>query len=477
LTGSAEPDARGARRRWSLAVRLAFWYAGSAFAVSVTVVVSCYLALAWALEREDDEFLRDRLDRLRAKIQSRPDDAEMLRLEIEGAGSRESEPLYLRAIWLEKGSIYQTPGTTARIDAQTLPRTDTPATDLPGLDGRPLRVASATFTASNGPWLLQAALDRARDDAFVASFRHVAIAIAAFALLASALAGELIARAGMRPVREIAAAAERIRSTSLGERIPLERLPAELADLATTFNAMLDRLQRSFDQISRFSADIAHELRTPLNALRTTAEVALGRSRSEDEYRDALGAALEEGARLSRIVDSLLFLARAEADRTRPEATEIDVPKELEAVREYHALEAAEAGVALAVSAPETLPARLDRTLFQRAVDNLVTNALKHTPRGGAVTMRARKENGRLLVEVEDTGPGIAAEHLPHVFDRFYRADTSRATRTGGFGLGLAIVKSIAELHKGKAEIESEVGRGTRVRMELPQEGEDRSQG
>ncbi|MCC6740568.1 MAG: heavy metal sensor histidine kinase [Planctomycetia bacterium] len=463
------PAAAVGGRRRSLAVRLSFWYAGTSFAVVLAVIVACYFTLARALEREDDEFLRDRLDLARARIQLSRGDIVTLREEIErGAGSRESEPLYLRAI-SPAGGIFETPGASARLDPAVIPAPPFGPTDVIAADGRPLRVLTTTFSDALGTWTLHAVLDRGRDSQFTATFRRFAIVVAAFALLACALAGDLIARAGMRPVQAIAGTAERIRSTSLGERIPLQGLPTELAELASTFNAMLDRLQRAFDQVSRFSADIAHELRTPLMNLRTTAEVALGRDRSAAEYAEVLASCLEEAERLTRIVDSLLFLARAEADRTKPQAVDFDVAEELASMRDYHEAQAEDAKVSLLVECPSPLPARLDRTLFQRAVSNLVTNALKHTPGGGTITMRAFPEPGKIVVQVRDTGAGIGPEHVSKVFDRFYRADTARNSKAGGTGLGLAIVKSIAALHRGTAEIESQPGKGTAVTLTFPQ--------
>jgi two-component system heavy metal sensor histidine kinase CusS len=205
---------------------------------------------------------------------------------------------------------------------------------------------------------------------------------------------------------------------------------------------MLDRLEESFKRLARFSADIAHELRTPVNNLRREAEVALGKSRSAEGYREVLGSCLEECARLSRIIDSLLYEAAA-----------------------------AEAGVTLRLICSDGMVANLDRTLFQRAVGNLVANALAHTPAGGIVTVAAGREDGAVTVNVTDTGCGIPEAHLPHVFDRFYRVDDARSTATGGVGLGLAIVKTIAGLHHGSAMIKSEVGKGTRVTLAFPYGG------
>jgi two-component system heavy metal sensor histidine kinase CusS len=235
---------------------------------------------------------------------------------------------------------------------------------------------------------------------------------------------------------------------------------------------MLDRLQESFDRLSRFSADIAHELRTPLSTLRGEVEVALGKPRSPEEYRETLSSFLEEAGRLTRLIESLLFLARAEDPKMEIRRESVDVAGELRSIAEFYEAAAADRGVELSAAAADGLRVSLDRGLFQRAAGNLIDNALTHTPKGGRIRLGAGRDNGNVRIDVEDTGAGIAAEHLPRVFDRLYRADRSRSAATGGSGLGLAIVKSIAELHGGRAEIVSELGKGTRVSLLLPAEPE-----
>ena len=231
---------------------------------------------------------------------------------------------------------------------------------------------------------------------------------------------------------------------------------------------MLNRLEQSFDRLSRFSADIAHELRTPVFNLRGEIDVALSKPRSAEEYREVLGSGLEECGRLARLIDRLLFFAQAENPETQITREPCDVVLELATVSEFYGLAAAEAGVRLTVTPQGNVLADLDRPLFQRAVGNVVTNALAHTPPGGSVSLTAAGDDTATRVEVVDTGCGIPAAHLPHVFDRFYRADQTRSSKNGSVGLGLAIMRSIVELHGGTVEIASEVGRGTRVTMIFP---------
>jgi two-component system heavy metal sensor histidine kinase CusS len=262
--------------------------------------------------------------------------------------------------------------------------------------------------------------------------------------------------------------ASRIGSSTLYERLEQQGLPSELSDLAATFNGMLDRLENAFARLSRFSSDIAHELRTPLQNLRGEAEVVLSKERKPKEYQELLGSFLEEYQRLSNLIDRLLFLARAENPQTQIQRENLDVKKELGLLQDYYGPSAGESDIAVRVEALEGLRANLDRPLFQRAVGNLVENALKHTPAGGTVLLRSFNGDGRVRVEVSDTGEGIPLDHLPRVFDRFYRVDPSRTPNSGGAGLGLSIVKSIMDLHSGTVEIKSETGRGTRVVLTFP---------
>jgi len=263
--------------------------------------------------------------------------------------------------------------------------------------------------------------DRTRELGLLGRYRHYMAFALIPALAASAVAGVTIARRGLRPVGEIAATARRIGPERLDERIAADGLPADLDDLARTFNVMLDRLQGSFGRLERFSGDIAHELRTPVHAIRNVAEVALATSRTREDDREALAACLDSAGHLARLIERLLFLARADDPRTVLELEVFDLAGELAAVREFY--EPAAAGLELAVVAPSHLIFRLDRTLLQRALGNLLTNAMAHTPEGGRVVVSASVEAGTLVVAVSDTGVGIAAEHLPHIFDRFYRPD------------------------------------------------------
>ncbi|HEX8873469.1 MAG TPA: heavy metal sensor histidine kinase, partial [Nitrosospira sp.] len=215
-----------------------------------------------------------------------------------------------------------------------------------------------------------------------------------------------------------------------------------------------------------FSADLAHELRTPINNLRGEAEVALSKPREAHEYREILASSLEEYDRLSRMMDSLLFLARADSTQTMVTRSRIDVRTEVTKVISFYEALATEQEVRITCAGDGAMDA--DPILFRRVISNLLSNALHYTPSGGEIAFSIQHIDGGIEVTCRDSGTGIAQEHLPKIFDRFYRADPSRDAKTEGAGLGLAIVKSIVGLHDGKTTVQSAIGQGTSVRLSFP---------
>ena len=438
---------------------------------------SLYLVLVTELDRSTDLFLADKLNVVRTMLRDRPNDLDGLREEVElESAARRYEQFYIRLLDKSGTELMATPGMADQLDlaqlvAQTQNRSDRTIA-MKGKLGRTFRVMAATAPVGSPPAqteVIQIAVDVSQTEELLARYRHWFAAIMMGTLIIFPVAGYTIARRGIRPVEEMATTARHISSTNLHERILPEGYPVELASLADTFNKMLDGLEESFERISRFSADIAHDLRTPVNNIRGEAEVALARARTVDEYRDVLESCLEEAVRLSDLIGNLLFLARAESPLTHLQRAPVDVVELLGSVRDYYEASAAESGISLTTAADtEPVIAKLDRPLIQRAVGNLVANAVAHTPPGGAVLLAARADLTAVCIEISDTGVGIPPEALPRVFDRFYRVDTSRSQASGGTGLGLAIVQSIMLLHGGRAEIASQLGHGTRVTLHIP---------
>jgi two-component system heavy metal sensor histidine kinase CusS len=478
--GNSSPSVNR-KASWSLAARQTIWHTLSSFVLVVGATGYLYWALAAHLDRENDRFLSDQTLPVVNLLQEQPIDRQALRKQVGLVRSAHRAPsIYFQVQDEQHETIAFTPSMGFVISGADFP--EPKPWDRNQVRGQVFRsgidqwyriaaVRVASGKRGDGPvYFINVAMDRSHEEELLADFRRNLVLALAVAFLVCALAGYQIARRGVRPVRDIAVTAKRIGSTTLDKRIDVVPLPAELATLAYTFNEMLERLETSFARLGQFAADIAHELRTPINNLRGEAEVILRKSRTAAEYQEAMGSALEEYERLSRLIDSLLFLARAENPALQIERETVDVRQELERLREFYGASAQEGGVQLTVNVPQALAGQLNRTMFQRAVGNLLSNALRHTPQGGRVMLTAGADNGALKIEVADTGSGIAPIHLPRLFDRFYRVDEARSPGSAGnVGLGLAIVKSIVELHGGSAAIASTVGSGTTVTLSFPQ--------
>lgn len=291
--------------------------------------------------------------------------------------------------------------------------------------------------------------------------------------LASTVLGVLIARRIVAGPRSLAAAANRISARPMSERLELARTPTELVDSTLAFNRMLDRLEAAFKRLSDFSSDLAHDLRTPINNLLGEAQVALAKPRSAAEYRSVLESAVEDYERISRLIENMLFLARADDPHAAINRRRIDLQPVLERGRGYFELLAEERGVALQIEmqGPEPVWQQVwaDETLFIRALGNLVSNALRYAPRASTVIVStAPHDGGGCTLEVSNDGPPIALAYQQRIFERSFRVDESRAGSASGSGLGLAIVKSIMDLHGGTASVISGEGRRTLFRLWFP---------
>jgi heavy metal sensor kinase len=284
----------------------------------------------------------------------------------------------------------------------------------------------------------------------------------------SAVGGYLIAHRSLSPVSQIAARARQITGESLEGRLPVPNPHDELGQLVTVFNATLARLENSFGELRRFTADASHELRTPLTALRAVGEAAL-RSEAEDTkgLREALASMLEEARRLSDVVDALLLLARADTGGVSPSLQQVDLAGLLDEVRETLLVLAEEKSQQIEIAA-EPITVRADRELLRLALLNVVHNAIRYSGEGLMVSLRIRRSDANVVVEVVDQGPGIAPEHRQKIFERFYRVDQARSRASGGVGLGLAIARWAIERQGGHIELESELGHGGLFRIVMP---------
>lgn len=287
-------------------------------------------------------------------------------------------------------------------------------------------------------------------------------------LLVAGGGGYVLARRALAPVEQITRTANQITADRLSERIEVPNPDDELGALADTLNRMIGRLEKSFAEMQRFTGDAAHELRTPLAVIRNEAEVALRAPRTPDEYRRALENLLEEANRLSHLADQLLFLCRQDAGLLPPLREEVDALQLVHEVVGNMHLVAQEKGVHLLLGDAASCRLVSDSRQLRRVLYNLLDNAIKYTPAGGHVRVGSAVEAGNLVLRVADTGVGILPQHLPHVFDRFYRADPARSDDGAGAGLGLAICRSIIQALNGSIHLESEAGQSTTVWVKLP---------
>ncbi len=442
-----------------------------------------YEVLVSNLLEEDKQFLAEKVYIISNLLQKDNSDPALLEQEIRrGMITEEVIPYYLyfsRIFGSGNSPISETPGMSEVLPATIFP--------IPIDESQHTNLAKQTVkwkTESGNQFLLlaiklsnkktnqhhviQVALDISREYALLVEYKYKLMTILPIGVLLSAILGVLIAHRGMRPLQDMTLIAERITANQLHDRIDPTLWPKELKALAEAFNQMLDRLTDSFTRLTQFSDDLAHEFRTPINNLMGEIQVTLVRARSEKEYRNVLESSVEECSKLSHMIDSLLFLARADNVQIPIQPVTLDVRWELETICESYDAVIEEQGVTILCEGELNLIA--DPALFRRAVSNVLSNAIRHTPAGGQIKLitESSSDTHDVAIHIIDTGCGIADEHIAKVFDRFYRIDQVRSTESNNTGLGLSIVKSILTLHGGTVIIKSKLHQGTSVTLNFP---------
>jgi heavy metal sensor kinase len=289
-----------------------------------------------------------------------------------------------------------------------------------------------------------------------------------FIISLAVVSGYWLMRRSLQPVDEITKRAEGITSTNLSERLPVIRTGDELERLSVSLNRMIERLDQAFQHINRFSADASHELRTPLTILQLELEGIAQSHRLNPSLTDQIGSALEETHRMSHIVENLLAISRLDAGEVKMDKTRLDLGHLAASIAEQMRLLAEEKLILFRSNVATNIHVEGDRSRLQQVIVNLVANAIKYTQEGGEVEVNVRADRGAAILEVSDNGAGISAHALPHVFERFYRADKARSRNSGGAGLGLAIVKAICTAHGAEIKVSSKEGQGSRFTVELP---------
>lgn len=337
------------------------------------------------------------------------------------------------------------------------------------VSGQPIRVLAARAVVDSHPWALEIGVPIDELYEMLDAVAWTVVLATPLVLIFASAGGYWMSGRALEPVDRITRTAHAIGAQNLAERLPLRGAGDELDRLSDTLNGMFARLDASFQRVTQFTADASHELRTPVAVIRTTAELARRRPRSDAEYAEALDRILAESERTSRLIDDLLLLARADAGADGLVSESMDLIESLRDACEEARVLADAAGLTFEAELPESCPMSGDSQALRRLFLILLDNAVKYTPSGGTVRVSAAcVGTTEAVVDVRDSGPGIAAAELPHLFERFYRIGNVRSRTSGGVGLGLSIALWIATRHRGDISVESQPGAGSTFRVRLP---------
>jgi heavy metal sensor kinase len=449
-------------------VRLTAWYSLIlALCLGVSSSIA-YFAMSHSINAAIDAGLRQRLNGIRTIIaRTSPQGKAALVDELmeydEGQGGRG----LVRVIDEDSGLIYASAGMAALSASDRRAKSAKPF--YVNLHDEEFRVLGEPIKVGEKIYDLEVAtytedFDRATD-----RFGRVLYSIAPAFLLLAALGGYWISRRALAPVEKIIGDARRIGVTSFSERLTVSRTGDELESLAETLNEMLARLDASYQRVIQFTADASHELRTPISVMRTNAEITLRKPRTESEYREALSGILVEAENLSRLVEQLLDLARADSGAAALAAVRANLSEALEKAYRQARVLAESKQLKITAKIPlEPMWVQGDAAALERLFLIFLENAVKYTPSGGTVDVQLSSLDRTAIAEIRDTGIGIAAKDISHIFERFYQADPSRSRDNGGRGLGLAIGRWIAQSHGGDITVESELAKGSSFQIRLP---------
>ncbi|QIH07892.1 MULTISPECIES: heavy metal sensor histidine kinase [unclassified Pseudomonas] len=455
----------------SLSMRLGLTVSLMGAALVLLLATLAYLSLNHELDNLARKSLRSKLEQIQHSLLSDLKSSDLaarphslldlvmghdnLQLSVLGSAPQ-TEPL------LDVGGIGQQP----------LPDTLKKATGSAYLEwndsrGRQLLSASQVMPLRSGEQVrVILSLDRSNDQALLSAYlRSTVIALPLLLLLIGIGAWWLVQR-GLLPLQQFTRVAAKVTTQDLTHRLNLERLPRELAELGQGINVMLQRLDGGVQRLSQFSDDLAHELRSPISNLMGKAQVTLSRERPPQEYKAVLEASIEELERVTRIVADMLLLAQVSQPASQARFARVSLRVEARKVMDLFALSAEDKHVQLHLSGDAWVLG--DRLMIQRAISNLLSNAIRHSPPGSRIELGVEPRLQTVNLTVSNPGAGIAACHLPHLFERFYRIDSSRTRAEGGTGLGLAIVRSIMSLHEGQAEVSSVEDGQTEFRLVFP---------
>jgi heavy metal sensor kinase len=459
-------------RKRSIGFRLAAWYF-LVFAVALSAFgVAAWFAMQASVYHAVDDELRDRvrgvqhfMDQQIAALSIPEIRDEFREHSVLGPGGDLFQVCDQNGAWLYRS----VPLESNNVPIEKPASLRSPRFKTRDVEQEPLRFYSQAIVVGGKPYTVQVAVPIHEAFEALECFRILLLLAAPLLLVMASLGGYWISSRALGPFDEISRAARRISIENLADRLPVRETGDQLQRLSATLNQMFSRLEAAVKRMKQFTADASHELRAPVSLIRTTAEIAVMRERAAPEYREALEDILEESERTSQVIDSLMLLARADSGTESVELYALDARN---VVRE-----AAEQGEKLARThdlkfdseIPQAaIPIRADAEALRRALLILLDNAAKYTPAGGSVQLKLVAVDGFASMSVADSGIGIAPDDLPHVFDRFWRADKARSRERGGAGLGLSIAKWIVDMHGGTIDVASELSKGSIFHVRIP---------
>ena len=459
-------------QRRSVRFRLALWYAAATALVLITFAWFVYEVIEHRLGAEIDRQLRIDFDLIEAQLSL--DQEGKMRWNVRGSHGDEG---FARIsawfdVWSENRELllrhWPVPAENIK-DTLPPPRISTLKFITVELErGLFVRVMERPGRVQSRSVIVRVFRDQTEMRRTLTEIVEVSLLGFPLAVALAAIGGYLVATRSLAPLDAMARQARRITSESLSKRLPNPNPNDELGRLATVFNETLARLEASFAELRRFTADASHELRSPLTALRAVGEVALRDSNDPAMLRETIGSMLEEAQRLTDLVDVLLTLARMDSAKTGIAPEEVNIARLLEEIRDQFEVLASEKGQALAVTSDQNLSVQADRTLLRQALVNLVHNAIQHSLSNSQISLMAGRRAGKIEISVKDSGRGIAPEYHEKIFEPFFRVDKARSRAGGGVGLGLAITKRAIERNGGRVVVESELNRGSVFRIEFP---------
>lgn len=447
--------------RHSVRFRLTLWYVGSLTLILLLFALGVYELVAWSFRRQAEQQAAHALQEVADAYREGGDELS----EIEHHGVVTFFHLATAESVVHQSDEWrrnQLSGFLAGLSLGEVRLVETAG-------GNPFLLSSGLVSGTEPPVTATVAISQGMVHASLRTLAWTLVIALPVAILLAAFGGHRLAKRALAPVSAITSKARQITANRLEERLPVANPDDEFGQLAIVFNEVLGRLHESFERLKRFTSDASHEMRTPLTAMRSVGEVALHDHLQPDQYREVIGSMLEEGDRLTRLLESLLTLARSDQAHAPLLRKTMDASVLARETGELMRSLTEERGQTLTVEAEGPLMVEVEPDSLRQALVNLLDNAIKYTPAGGTIRLRTYlAPSDEVVIEVSDTGLGIASEHQTKVFDRFYRIDKARARETGGVGLGLALARSAVDLNGGRIELESEPGKGSTFRVVLP---------